>query len=94
MSEGIIIAIITSGLSLIGVIVTVICGNKKTAATVKSQTDLTLYRIQQLEKKQDLHNSVIDRVYKVEEKIDILTERQKAANERINSLAEYHKPKN
>ena len=92
MTEGIIIAIITAGLSLIGVIVTVIYGNRQTAKTVKSQTDLTLYRIEQLEKKQDIHNNVIDRMYKVEEKIDILIERQKTANHRIDDLEEFHKP--
>ena len=92
MTEGIIIAIITAGLSLAGVIITVIYGNKKTAETVKAQTDLTLYRIEQLEKKQDIHNNVIDRVYKVEEKIDILIERQKTANHRIDDLEGFHKP--
>lgn len=93
MTEGIAIAIITAGLSFIGVIVTVIFGNKQTAKTVKSQTDLTIYRIEQLEKKQDKHNTLIERMYAVEEKVDLLIERQKTANHRIDDLEEYHKPK-
>lgn len=94
MTEGVIIAIITGICSLIGVVITVHTGNKKTTATVKEQTELTLYRIVQLEKKQDKHNTLIERMYAVEEKVDILVERQKTANHRIEDLEEYHKPKN
>lgn len=93
MTEGIIIAIITAGLSLVGVMITVIYGNKKTANTVKVQTDLTLYRIEQLEKKQEIHNNVIERMYKAEENIKILQEKYKVEKHRINDLEEYHKPK-
>ena len=90
----IIIAIITSGLSLVGVVITVIYGNNKTAKTVKAQTDLTLYRIEQLEKKQDVHNSVIDRMYKAEENIKLLNEKVKVENHRIDDLEGFHKPHN
>lgn len=93
MTEGIIIAIITAGLSLVGVVITVIYGNKKTTKTVKAQTDLTLYRIEQLEKKQDVHNNLIGRMYKVEEDISILKEKYKVEKHRINDLEEFHKPK-
>ena len=86
MTEGVIIAIITGVCSILGVVITVHMGNKKTAATVKEQTDLTIYRIEQLEKKQDKHNTLIERMYAVEEKVDILVERQKTANHRIDDL--------
>lgn len=92
MTEGIIIAMISSGLSLIGVIITVIYGHKKTADTVKAQTDLTIYRIDELERKQDKHNSVIERMYIVEGKIDKLDEKLKVENHRISDLEEFHKP--
>ena len=92
MTEGIIIAIITAGLSLIGVVVTVVYGNNKTAKTVKAQTDLTLYRIEELEKKQDKHNTLIERMYKAEEDIAILKEQHKVEKHRINDLEEFHKP--
>ena len=87
MTEGILIAIITAGLSLVGVIITA-----KTKATVKTQTDLTLYRIQELEKKQDKHNGVIERMFKVEEDVAVLKEKVKVENHRIDDLEEYHKP--
>lgn len=92
MTEGVIIAIITGLCSIVGVVITVHTGNKKTAATMKEQTNLTLYRIDQLEKKQDKHNTLIERMYAVEEKVDILVERQKTANHRIDDLEEFHKP--
>ena len=93
MTEGVIIAIITAGCSLIGVIITVVYGNKKTAKTVKTQTDLTLYRIGELEKKQDKHNTLIERMYKVEEDIAILKEQHKVEKHRIKDLEQFHRPK-
>lgn len=92
MTEGIMIAIITAGLSLVGVVITVLCGNNKTAKTVKAQTDLTIYRIEELEKKQDKHNTLIERMYVVEGKIDKINEKIKDENHRISNLEEYHKP--
>ena len=94
MTEGVLIAIITACGSLIGVIITVIYGNKKTAQTVKTQTDLTLYRLDELEKKQDKHNSIIERMYKAEENIKVLQEQHKTEKHRIADLEEFHKPRN
>ena len=91
MTEGVIIAIITAGLSLIGVIITVLFGNKKTQQNIKEQGDLTLYRIEQLEKKQDKHNTLIERMYKVEEDIGIIKEKIKVEDHRIEDLEQYHK---
>lgn len=91
MTENVLIAIITSVLSLIGVVVTVIYGNKKTTKAVKEHTDVTIYRIEQLEKKQDVHNGVVERVYIIEKDIELLKEKVKVENHRINDLEEYHK---
>ena len=51
-------------------------------------TRLTTYRIKQLEKKVDKHNTVIDRTYKVESRLDVIDEEIKVANHRINDLEE------
>ena len=40
-----------------------------TIVTNKSSAKVMLFRIEELEKKQDKHNSVIERLYKVEEKV-------------------------
>lgn len=47
---------------------------------------LTNYRIAQLEKKVDMHNLVIDRTYKVEANIELLDQRQKVTEHRIQDL--------
>ena len=51
----IIVSIITGVFTLAGVIITVIAANK-----------LTLYRIEQLEKKVELHNNAVERLFVAE----------------------------
>ena len=46
------------------------------------------YRLSQLEKKVDLHNNVIERTYKLEDRADVIDERIKVANHRIEDLEE------
>lgn len=87
----ILISLITGILSLVGVVVTVHSGNKKTEAQMKQQTDLTLYRIDQLEKKVEKHNNVIERVYALEKNEAVIEEEIKVANHRIEDLEGFHK---
>ena len=47
---------------------------------------LTQYRLEQLEKKVEIHNGVIDRVYKLEERTELQEEKIKVANHRIDDL--------
>lgn len=80
MEDTIIVAIIslvgTLGGSLLGVL---------------ASSKLTTYRIEQLEKKVEKHNCVIERVYKLETHEAVLDEEIKVANHRIDDLEEYHK---
>lgn len=80
MNENILVAVIGllgSGLgSLIGVI---------------ASSKLTQYRLEQLEKKVDKHNSVIERTFALEEREAIIEEKIKVANHRIDDLEEHHK---
>lgn len=78
--------IISSVLTLAGVIITVLVGNKNTKKEVTEKTDLTLYRIQQLETKQDKHNTLIERMYKLEDRVNVDEEKLKVANHRIDDL--------
>lgn len=75
----ILIAAIPNLLTLIGVIVTVEIGNRRTK-------DIMEYRLQQLEKKQDQHNNLIDRMYKAETDIEVNKNDIKVANHRIEDL--------
>lgn len=72
MSEEVIVAIVSGAFTFLGVVITVIMGNKKASKNVKEQTDLTLYRIEELERKQDRHNTVIERTYKLEGEVQEL----------------------
>lgn len=47
---------------------------------------LTAYRIEQLEKKVEKHNTVIERTYNLEKRADIMDERLRVANHRIDDL--------
>lgn len=52
----------------------------------RRSTALIAYRLEQLEKKVDKHNQVIERTYALEEKTGLLDERVKVANHRIDDL--------
>ncbi len=52
---------------------------------------LTNYRIEQLEKKVDRHNNVIERVYILEKRDAVEEEELKVINHRLSDLEEYHK---
>ena len=75
MSENIIVALITLGGSGIGSLVGIIVSSR-----------LTAYRLEQLEKKVDKHNCLIERTYKLEEKCTLLDEKIKVSNHRIEDL--------
>lgn len=75
MSDTIIIAII----SLIGTL-------GGTFGGILTTSKLTNYRIEQLEKKVDRHNSIIERTYKLEENDKLLEEKIKVANHRLDDL--------
>lgn len=52
---------------------------------------LSNYRIEQLEKKVEKHNNLIERTYKIEQHEAVTDEEIKVINHRINDLEEYHK---
>lgn len=52
---------------------------------------LTVYRIDRLEEKVGKHNNLIERTYRLEEKENLLSEKIKVANHRIEELEELHK---
>lgn len=52
---------------------------------------LTNYRIEQLEKKVEKHNQLIDRVYRLERADEVEEEKIKVINHRIDDLEQYHK---
>lgn len=62
-----------------------------TFAGIMVNSRLTNFRIEQLEKKVDMHNQVIDRVYELEKRDAVYEEEMKVANHRISDLELYHR---
>ena len=80
MDSTIIVAVISGLFTLVG-----------TLGGILASSRLTAYRIEQLEKKVDKHNQVIDRVYRLEQRDAVFDEEIKVANHRINDLEGFHK---
>jgi hypothetical protein len=80
MSETIIVAILSFVGTLVGTFGGILTGTK-----------LTNFRIEQLEKKVEKHNHVIERVYNLEKHEAVVDEEIKVANHRIDDLESYHK---
>jgi len=72
-------AVIVALIGLAGSAAGSLCG-------VLVSSKLTQYRLEQLEKKVEVHNQVIDRVYKLEERTELQEEKIKVANHRIGDL--------
>lgn len=63
MSDVVMVALVGAGGSVLGSLLGVIASNK-----------LTTYRIEQLEKAVAKHNNLIDRTYKLEKNVEMLTQ--------------------
>lgn len=77
--EAIIVAIITGGLSLIGVVISNMSSNKKIEDKLSVQQAVTETKIEELTREVRLHNNFAQRVPVLEEQI-------KVANHRIDDL--------
>ena len=75
MPTEIVVAVIGFGVAVVGSLIGAIANGK-----------LMSYRIEQLEKKVDKHNSLIERTYKLEEKAEVFEEKIKVANHRLADL--------
>lgn len=85
MSESIIVALITGGLSLIGVVITCLATAKKNETAMKVSQAVTDTKIDELTREVRLHNGFAQRMPVVEEQIKVI-------NHRIEDLEGYHKP--
>ncbi len=67
--------------------------NQRKAAEKQHNATIALieYRMDQMEKKVDLHNNAVERLYIVEQKLGVDEERINVANHRIDDLEQYHK---
>lgn len=70
---------LNTALSLVGTLVGTLGG-------IALSSNLTNYRIEQLEKKVEKHNNLITRTYKLEQEFAVMDEKVKVANHRIDDL--------
>ena len=71
--------VVISILSLLGTL-----GGSLGGVIVSSK--LTNYRIEQLERKQEKYNTLIERTFKLEERAEVTDEKLKVVNHRLNDL--------
>ena len=82
--ESIIVAIITGGLALTGVIITTMSGNRKMQSQLEKSQAVTETKIDELTREVREHNNFARRV-------PVLEEQMKVANHRIQDLEGFHK---
>lgn len=85
MSEAIVVALITGGLSLTGVVITCLATAKKNETAMKVSQAVTDTKIEELTREVRAHNNFAQRMPVVEEQI-------KTIKHRIEDLEGYHKP--
>ena len=90
MNDAMITSLGAVAVALIALIGTVYSSKKTAEKAANSAADrvgtLTVYRIDQLEKKVDKHNTLIDRMYCAEKRLDVQSEQIKVANHRLEDL--------
>lgn len=85
MSEAIVVALITGGLSLAGVVVTCIATAKKSEKATAVAQAVTDTKIEELTREVREHNGFAKRMPVVEEQVKVI-------NHRIEDLEAFHKP--
>ena len=73
--EGIVVALIGLVGSAVGSLVGILTSSK-----------LTNYRLEQLEKRVQAHNNLVERMYQVEERTELQEEKLKVVNHRLQDL--------
>ena len=87
MSEAIVVALITGGLSLAGVVVTCLATARKSEKAAVVAQAVTDTKLEELTREVRLHNGFAQRMPVVEEQIKVI-------NHRIEDLEGFHKPAN
>ena len=75
MTEAIAVALITGGLSLLGVVITCLVTAKKSETAIKISQAVTDTKIQELTREVRLHNHFAQRMPVVEEQIKVINHR-------------------
>lgn len=79
MWETIIGSVISAITAIVVCVINANSNHKKLLAELEKHDELQAYRIEQLEKKQDKHNNLIERTYILETKVENLEKRKGAS---------------
>ena len=79
MSDAVIVALLSLAGTLLG-----------SLAGVMTSSKLINFRLEQLERKVQAHNNLVERMYGLEERVGIQEEKQKVANHRIDDLEKHN----
>ena len=79
-------ALITGGVAILVCMINNFYQQKAVEKKHNETISLIEYKLEQLEKKQDLHNNAVTRLYEVEKRLGIDEEKIKAANHKIEDL--------
>jgi hypothetical protein len=75
MSEAVVVALITGGVSLLGTVITILATSSKTAQDMKINQAVTDTKIEELTREVRKHNGFAERMPVVEEQIKVLNHR-------------------
>lgn len=81
--ETIVSGLISAGAAIIVCVITQITQAKRTS-------DLIEYKIDELQKRVDKHNNIIERTYKLEESVSLLNQNDMNIDRRLNDLENFH----
>lgn len=87
MSEAVLVAVVSGGLSLLGVVITGMITARKNETALKVSQAVTDTKIEELTREVRLHNGFAQRMPVVEEQIKVI-------NHRIEDLEQFHKHTN
>lgn len=90
MNDAILVALITGGCSILGVVITNIASNKKIETQLVTAQAVTDQKIEQLTDEVRRHNSFGDRITRLEEVARQLTDRVERMDGRISRYHEEH----
>ena len=80
------VSLITGGFAFIGVCITNSKSDQKMQSNMETHQAVLDERLKDLTRQVEKHNSVIERTYEAEKQIDVLKEKQRVANHRIDDL--------
>lgn len=97
MSDAVIVALVSGALTLLGTVITVVLSHKSTIATLEKNSELADQqikgeigvvneKIEELSRRVEKHNNMVERTYELERRADVAEEKIKVANHRIDDL--------